>query len=168
MPLNGLVHRLDRGTSGVVLAAKNQEAFEYLKQQFKERNVEKKYLALVLGVPQEKEGTIVAEIMRSNEPPKRWYSRPCEASDPRAAVTDWKVLRARGATSVLEVTPKTGRTHQIRVHLASIGHPILGDTRYGGTDAARIMLHAEGISLTLPDGERAAYQAPPPKDFNQT
>ena len=199
VPLNGLVHRLDRSTSGVILAAQTPEAFEYLKREFKERRVEKKYLAWVcrepvsgfalrlasetnapqwvrmpgakrLGLELNEKGTIVAEIMRSSERPKRWYARPCDESDPRAAITDWKLLKTKDGASLLEISPKTGRTHQIRVHMASIGHPLVADHLYAPDRASilgfsRPALHAESISLMLPSGSKATYVAPLPPDF---
>jgi len=170
VPLNGLVHRLDRSTSGVVIAAKTQEAYDYLKKEFKERHVEKKYLAFVYGTPTESQGTIIAEIMRSSEKPKRWYARPCDADDPRAAITDWKVVEKKDEATLLEVTPKTGRTHQIRVHLSSIGHPIIADHLYAAEREAilgfkRPALHAKSITLVLPDGKYETYEAPVPEDF---
>ena len=170
--LNGLVHRLDRTTSGVVLAAKTQEAFDYLKQEFKERRVEKKYLAWVYGETPEGHGTIIAEIMRSSEKPKRWYARPCDSTDIRAAITEWRVLEKREGATLVEVTPKTGRTHQIRVHLASIGHPIVADHLYAPEREAlfgfkRPALHALSVSVTLPNLERTIYEASLPPDFPQ-
>lgn len=187
VPLNGLVHRLDRTTSGVVLAAKNQDVFEYLKSEFKERRVEKKYQAWVYVSPKpaqglmpgakrlgseflEEEGTIVAEIMRSSEKPRRWYARACGADDPRAAITHWRVLERRAGATLLEIIPKTGRTHQIRVHLASIGHPIVADHLYSPDRTSifgfnRPALHAVSIAVTLPSGERVEYSAPLPSDF---
>jgi 23S rRNA pseudouridine1911/1915/1917 synthase len=170
--LNGLVHRLDRKTSGIVIAAKTQEAFDYIREEFSERRVEKKYLAWVYGIPKEKKGIIVAEIMRSTTPPKHWYARPCAIDDPRAAVTEWKFVTSKQDASLLEVIPKTGRTHQIRVHLASIGHPIVADHLYARDREpllgfTRPALHASQISLTLPSGERVEYEAPLPEDFSQ-
>ena len=166
--LNGLVHRLDRTTSGVILAAKNDAAFAYLKNEFKERRVAKEYLVRVSGSMEAAAGTVVAEIMRTSTPPKQWYARVCEASDKRAAVTEWEVVRREGEYTLLKLIPKTGRTHQIRVHLASIGHPIVGDALYGGDTSRRSSpaLHAAKISLTLPDSSQAVYEAPLPGDFS--
>lgn len=174
--LNGIVHRLDRTTSGILLVAKTQEMFEYLKNEFRERRVEKKYLAYVYGEMESAEGTIVAEIMRSPEKPRRWYARACESSDTRAAVTQWRVLgklhddTTGESVSYLELTPKTGRTHQLRVHLASVGHAIVSDTLYAPEmppllGFARPALHASAVSFTLPSGARATFEAPLPPDF---
>ncbi len=168
--LPGIVHRLDRTTSGVLLIAKTQEMYEYLKQQFKERKIEKYYLAYVWGHMEAEEGEIVAEIMRSSTPPKKWYARPCERTDKRAAITKWKLLEKREIegepVSYIEAQPLTGRTHQIRVHFASIGHPIVGDPLYGDREAkGRVCLHASRITLTLPNGQKATFEAPSPTDF---
>jgi 23S rRNA pseudouridine1911/1915/1917 synthase len=165
--LNGLVHRLDRTTSGVVLAAKTQDMFDYLKQEFKERRVEKKYLAWVYGKMSD-EGTICAEIMRSTTTPKRWYAEARESTNPRVAITSWRVVESLDDATLLEVIPKTGRTHQIRVHLASIDHPIVGDHLYASDFApilgfTRPALHAASISLILP--YPATYEAQLPQDF---
>jgi 23S rRNA pseudouridine1911/1915/1917 synthase len=177
--LNGVVHRLDRTTSGVLLVAKTQETFDYLREEFKARRVEKRYLAYVHGHMEAEQGTIVAEIMRSSEPPKKWYARSCDVSEKRAAITEWKVLKkltdpATGApVSYLELTPKTGRTHQIRVHLAAIDHPILADRLYAPDRSSllnftRPALHASSIKVTLPDGTRPTLIAPLPPDFLAT
>lgn len=169
IPLPGIVHRLDRTTSGVLLIAKTQEMYTYLKNEFKERRVEKIYRAYVYGHMESKEGEIVAEICRSSVPPKTWYARPCEIDDKRAAITGWKLLGIYGDVSYIELYPKTGRTHQIRVHLASIGHAILGDHIYAADKPlllgfTRPALHAYSISVLL-DGVRRTFTAPVPADF---
>lgn len=170
----GIVHRLDRTTSGVLLVAKTQELFEYLKGEFKARRVGKVYRAYVHGHMEGESGKIVAEIMRSAEKPRKWYARDCDESDVparpgRAAITEWALLeRLEGPTSYIEVRPKTGRTHQIRVHLAHIGHSLVGDTRYGGGELlgfTRPALHAYSVSFLLANGEEASYEAPLPSDF---
>jgi 23S rRNA pseudouridine1911/1915/1917 synthase len=169
----GIVHRLDRTTSGVVLVAKTQEMFAYLKNEFKERRVEKVYRAFVYGHPEKDSDRIVAEIMRSSEIPKRWFARPCDESDKRAAITEWKVLRSffdgTEQVSELELHPLTGRTHQLRVHLASIGHPILADHLYAQDRSpllgfTRPALHAFSISIDV-HGKREVFTAPLPSDF---
>lgn len=165
----GIVHRLDRTTSGVLLVAKNQKVFEYLKGEFKARRVEKVYRAYVHGHMESESGKIVAEIMRTSERPRKWYARDCSEDDVRAAITEWKLLeQVSGPASYIEVRPKTGRTHQIRVHFSHIGHPLLGDARYGGSELlgfTRPALHAYEISCALPSGESVSYIAPLPSDF---
>ncbi len=174
VPLAGIAHRLDRSTSGVMLVAKTKGMYDYLKEEFKARRIEKIYCAYVYGHMEEKEGTIVAEIMRSSTPPRRWYARPCELDDKRAAITEWKLIENIGAgdeaAAYLELYLKTGRTHQIRVHMASIGHAVVADSLYAPDKPAilgftRPALHAHQITLTLPDGQTPVFQAPPPPDF---
>lgn len=169
IPLPGIVHRLDRTTSGILLVAKTQEAYVYLKNEFKERRVEKVYRAFVYGHMEQEAGKVVAEVMRTSEIPKKWYARPCEESDKRTAITGWELLKQLEEAAYLEVRPRTGRTHQIRVHLASIGHAIVADHLYS-PDRPPILgfqrpaLHAYGISLTL-SGQKATFTAPLPADF---
>ena len=169
----GIVHRLDRTTSGVMLVAKTPETFAYLKGEFKARRVEKIYRAFVYGHVEADEGTIVAKIMRSSEPPRRWYARACASEDKRAAITKWRVLERfeddNEPVSYLELSPKTGRTHQLRVHLASIGHPIVGDHLYAPASLSRLgftrpALHAHRISFIFA-GEYTTYTAPLPENF---
>lgn len=175
--LPGIVHRLDRTTSGVMLIAKTPEVYAYLKHEFKERRIEKTYRAVTYGHVDAAEGKITAEIMRSSGPPRRWYARPCEEGDVRAAVTRWRLLKhltdaeTGEHASYIEVHPLTGRTHQIRVHLASIGHPIVADHLYAsGTPTIlgfkRPALHAYSVSFML-RGERAVFTAALPLDFKR-
>lgn len=173
--VSGLVHRLDRATSGVLLTAKNNAVFAELRQAFRDRLVDKRYRALVAGWPTAERGTVVAELVRSSERPKRWYARPTDIDDRRAAITEWRVLeRAKlGGEKIayLELAPRTGRTHQLRVHLASIGHPLLGDTLYGIDDPSqvpfdRLALHALSIRVPL-SGRSEVFTAPTPVAFEQ-
>ncbi|HEY4516315.1 MAG TPA: RluA family pseudouridine synthase [Candidatus Paceibacterota bacterium] len=184
--LPGIAHRLDRTTSGVMLIAKTPEMYAYLKQEFKERRVEKVYRAFVHGRMEQEEGRIVAEIVRSSEPPRRWYARQCDEGDKRAAITDWLLIKnldsTNGHSNVLqnvamtaeaayiEVRPKTGRTHQIRVHFASVAHPLVADHLYSGDRPpilgfTRPALHAYSVSLHLPNGDAATFTAPLPSDW---
>jgi len=158
----GIVHRLDRDTSGVLVAAKNDAAHRALSAQFKGRRVRKTYEALVWGIPRDASGTIVGAIGRHPTARTRMAVRP----DGREARTSWKVLERLGPVALVELHPETGRTHQIRVHLASIGHPIVGDSQYGGRrpppgkadDPARaalaayhgMALHARRLEFTHP------------------
>jgi 23S rRNA pseudouridine1911/1915/1917 synthase len=172
VPRPGIVHRLDRTTSGIMIVAKTQEAWEYLRNEFKERRVEKTYHALVYGHMETDEGRIVAEIDKGGTP-RKWYAKDTDENDVRAAITDWRVLKkseiAGEAVSLLEAKPRTGRTHQLRVHFAHIGHPIVADHLYAAEmpalGAARPMLHAYSIALILPSGESVSYAAPSPEDF---
>jgi 23S rRNA pseudouridine1911/1915/1917 synthase len=173
----GIVHRLDRTTSGVMAVAKTQEAYAFLKDEFHERTVAKEYRAYVYGHPKEDRGVIEAEIVRIRAIPPRWgVARPGESKPGRVAVTEWEML-ARGedeetgeAVSLLAVRPKTGRTHQIRVHLKSLHHPVIADMLYAKGRPAllgftRPALHAFSLTLTLPSGERQTFEAPFPADF---
>ncbi len=155
----GIVHRLDRDTSGVILIAKNDEAHNAIARQLKERTVEKTYVALVEGTPTPAEGVIDAPIAR--DPRNR--QRMTVLEDGRASVTHYRLVERLPGTSLLEVRPKTGRTHQIRVHLAAIGHPIVGDRVYGKPSklVARQFLHAVRIVFTHPrTGARMEIDAP--------
>jgi 23S rRNA pseudouridine1911/1915/1917 synthase len=177
IPRPGIVHRLDRGTSGAVVIAKTQEAYLFLKSQFHDREAEKTYRALVYGQPSRDKGVIEAEIVRIRSVPPRWgVAREGEGKTQRAAVTEWKVL-ARAAdpdsgekVSYMEARPKTGRTHQIRVHLKHLNHPVVCDPLYAKgrpciLGFTRPALHALALTLTLPKGERKAFTAPLPGDF---
>jgi 23S rRNA pseudouridine1911/1915/1917 synthase len=174
----GIVHRLDKGTSGVVLVAKNDRAHRALAAQFAGREVEKTYLALAWGVLQENDGRWDAAIGRDRKDRQKISVR---TRHPRAAVTRWHVLRRLPDSTLLEVHPETGRTHQIRVHLANALHPVLGDTTYaprGGRESAyrrasirhgfrdRLALHAWKIRFTPPAGRTPLeITAPPPPDL---
>lgn len=173
----GIVHRLDRDTSGVMILAKTGDAYTFLKQQFGDRSVEKRYRALVYGHPKEDAGVIEAEIVRIRSMPPRWgVARAEESRKHRAAITEWRVL-ARGAdptlgekASYLEVCPQTGRTHQIRVHLKHLGYPVVCDPLYAKGRPClfgfgRQALHACALSITLPSGKQSAFEAPLPSDF---
>ncbi|NPB09632.1 MAG: RluA family pseudouridine synthase [Thermodesulfobacteria bacterium] len=166
----GIVHRLDKDTSGLLLVAKNDRTHLALSQQFQDRKVEKTYLALVHGVPSSNWGRVDRPIGRH---PVHRKKMSVHAPRGREAVTEWR-LRERfkkSRAALLEVHPLTGRTHQIRVHLSSIGHPIVGDELYGGCrptgpKASRQMLHAWRLSFVHPrSGETLSFEAPLPDDF---
>lgn len=174
----GIVHRLDRTTSGVMILAKTQDAHAYLKAQFQARTTEKVYDALVYGHSKEDGGTIEAEIGRSKQHPKRWSAQFGKKGNLRAAITDWQVLlRAQDAVSgerVMHVAcrPKTGRTHQIRVHLKAIHHPIICDHIYAEGrpclfEFNRPALHARTLTIGVPSGSSMTFHAPFPADFQR-
>lgn len=160
----GVVHRLDRGTTGVIVVAKTPAAAERLSRQFAERRVEKIYWAVVAGVPSEKTGRIRSMVGRSRREPHRMTT----AVPGRWAETDFTVLKSfpKRGQSLLEVRPKTGRTHQIRVQLAALGFPLVGDALYGGPPGDRPLLHAHRLAFTHPTtGKRLVFKAPAPPDM---
>ena len=158
----GIVHRLDKDTSGVMLVAKCDEAHLSLSGQWARHTVEKHYRAVVWGHMKEKEGRIDRPIARSKTDRKKMAVDPAG----REAVTLWRVLEEYPRSTLLDVHILTGRTHQIRVHMSSLGHPVLGDPIYGKThvkDAGRLMLHAYSIAFDHPKtGERMVFTAPCP------
>ncbi|MEK7624133.1 MAG: RNA pseudouridine synthase [Patescibacteria group bacterium] len=166
----GIVHRLDRDTSGVILIARNQEFFEYLKNLFKTRQIKKTYLALVWGKLEPKFGEIKIPIGIKTGSIKRtvWQKR---AKDLKEAVTEYQVKKYFNGFSLVELTPKTGRTHQIRVHLASLGHPVVGDKLYGFQkskppfDLNRQFLHAVSLEFSSADGHRIMIEAELPEEL---
>jgi len=151
----GIAHRLDKDTSGILLAAKTKEAFEQLQKQFAARKVEKRYVCLAEGTLKEEGGLIHTLLGRSpaDRRKQRAYPLDQEASGRREAITEWKVLKRFENYTLLEVTPKTGRKHQIRAHMASVGHPIAGDKLYGFKDQRipqgleRHFLHANFLKV---------------------
>ena len=159
----GIVHRLDRDTSGVVLIARTATAYHSLQQAFELREVRKRYLAAVHGRPTVATAEIDAPVGR--HPARRTHMAVTRSGRP--AQTSYTVLAASASAALLDVRPRTGRTHQIRVHLASIGHPVLGDPRYGPQPplAARQLLHAWMLDFTDPAGDRWRVAAAPPADM---
>jgi 23S rRNA pseudouridine1911/1915/1917 synthase len=166
----GIVHRLDKDTSGVMIVARNQEVFFELKNKFKNREVSKKYLSVVHGKLENKTGIIEKPIARAGNYKKQVIAGGKTRTKIRSAVTEYRVVKEFGDYSLVEVVPKTGRTHQIRVHLTSIGHPIVGDKKYALKSISEIkairrqLLHAESIEFEL-KGKKYEFGAPPPKDF---
>ena len=161
----GIVHRLDKDTSGLLLVAKNDAAQLSLSRQLQDRLVEKHYRALVEGLLPEDEGVIDQPIGRSKKDRKKMAIDP----EGREAVTRWRVLARGNACSLLDVHILTGRTHQIRVHMRSIGHPVCGDPIYGnprGLKVPRLMLHAYSLAFNHPvTGERMTFVCPLPEAF---
>lgn len=170
----GIVHRLDKDTSGVMIVAKNQKYFEYLKNLFQTHKIRKTYIALVHGKVKERKGVINKPIgLKSGTTKRTVFVR--NAVMVKSAETEYqlkKYLNIGGEDySLLEVFPKTGRTHQIRVHLASIGHPIVGDRLYGNKKASsvtnRLFLHADSIEFEKAPGEKIRLSADLPKELSE-
>jgi len=161
----GIVHRLDRATSGVIIGAKNAAALSALQKQFAQRKVKKTYMAIVAGHLKEKEAVIDMPIERNPKAPATFRV----GTNGKAATTHYKVIAENKTASLLELKPETGRTHQLRVHLAQIGHPIIGDPLYGdGVYGERLYLHALSLEITLPTSrERKVFSASLPKEFKQ-
>lgn len=165
----GIVHRLDKEVSGVMIIAKNQKTFDHLKKQFQNRTIQKKYIALIHGKIIPSSGTINIPIGRSKSDPNRMSVK--KSGDGREAITIYKTKRILGQYSLLEIEIKTGRTHQIRVHLLSKGNPIVGDTKYHtkkmvkNTEIKRVYLHAQSIRFTGINGEIFRFKADIPEDF---
>lgn len=162
----GLVHRLDRDASGVVVAAKTKEAFALLKRQFAERRTVKRYTVLVLGNLTDDTGTIRFPIARSVSG-GRMAARPL-SQEGREAVTHYTVQERFGHATLLDVDIATGRTHQIRAHFFALQHPVVGDTLYvqkglKQIDIGRLFLHARALTVTLPNGEEQTFTAPLPQ-----
>lgn len=160
----GIVHRLDRATSGVIIGAKSQAALSWLQKQFGLRKVKKTYIAVVEGHPKQPEATIDMPIQRNPKAPATFRV----GANGKPATTDYKVVQQGPHYSLVELQPQTGRTHQLRVHLEKIGHPIVGDPLYGsGTFGDRLFLHAESLEITLPNRERKTFHAPLPPEFKE-
>lgn len=154
------VHRLDMDTSGIMVFARTKDAQRALSRQFEDRHVSKTYQAVVTGEMQEDAGTIDAAIARFSK------QRPLRHLDPegRPAITHWQVLERRAGQTRLSLKPETGRSHQLRLHLASIGHPIIGDVFYGHPDTSdRLHLHAQTLILKHPEsGQAVAFESHAP------
>lgn len=169
---SGIVHRLDKGTSGAIVAAKNQQAFEFLKKQFQERRAEKIYHALVWGNFKEDSGVVNKPIGRSRKDFRKKTALKDATGEMREALTGWRVLKRAGDFTLVEARPKTGRTHQIRVHMKAINHPIVGDELYGPgrptpKGLERPALHSYSIKFKSVDGKEISVTAPYPDDFAQ-
>ena len=153
----GIVHRLDKDTSGVIIAAWDEKTLAFLSDQFKARKVRKSYAALVHGCPRETSGRIEKRIVRSRRDRKTFTVSDSEG---RLSLTYYRVIRTWKDFSLLLIRPKTGRTHQIRVHLKYLGNPVIGDPIYGREEGrfkkASLMLHAKRLSIVLPGADRAA------------
>lgn len=170
----GIIHRLDKETSGLLLIAKNQEAFDYLKTQFQERKVKKTYLALVHGRLKEKSGIINLPLGKLGTKQTTQIHGKKELAE-KSATTNYEVLNYFALDALrftlLEVAPQTGRTHQIRVHLNALGHPVVCDPLYGGKmklcppELGRLFLHAQKLEFTTPSGQSLILEADPPPEL---
>lgn len=158
---SGIVHRLDRTTSGVMICAKNAEVATFLQKQFSTRKVAKTYLALLSNTPDDEDAMIDVPIERNPKMPSTFRVGP----NGKSAQTEFSVLKQKDGKVLVELHPTTGRTHQLRVHMAFMDLSILGDTIYGGLPAERIMLHAYKLELDLPDGTHQTFESKPPKEF---
>lgn len=168
----GIVHRLDKETSGVLILAKNNLVFDYLKNLFKKRKIKKKYITLVRGEIKKQQGIINLPLMRSKTSPIK-RKVVIKKDKGKSALTNYKVLKRYQGYTLLEIFPETGRTHQIRVHLASMGFPVVGDKIYGKLkkteelNVSRHFLHAQEISFFAPSGEFLQIEAPLPEDLKK-
>ena len=168
----GIVHRLDRDTSGLMVVAKNNEAFGYLKNLFKDRKIRKKYYALVYGILKEKSGIIESQIGKLGGKQTTRLEGKKEVSG-KPAISEYKVVTEFNEYSLLDVTIKTGRTHQIRVHLKSIGHPVVCDSLYKTKtqqcpeQIGRMFLHAYYLSFITPSGDPIALESDLPEDLSR-
>ena len=160
----GIVHRLDKDTSGVMVIARNRISHRHLSAQFKDRTTKKMYIALVKGVFKNKHGVIEKHLKRDPKDRKKFTT--CADNEGRYAKTEYQVLRQYHGFALLRITLHTGRTHQIRVHLSKEGHPIIGDPIYGKNDGQTLMLHALLLELDSPSkGRRLRFVAAMPERF---
>ena len=159
----GIVHRLDRDTSGLLIIAKNSESAAHLQRQFAERTAKKTYIAITDGKPKLNAAKIDFPIGRNPSAPSTFRIDP----NGKPAQTTYHVLAENDAQSLVELKPTTGRTHQLRVHLAHLNAPILGDRVYGKSSDYRMMLHAQKLEITLPSGERKVFEAAVSDEFKK-
>jgi 23S rRNA pseudouridine1911/1915/1917 synthase len=164
-----IVHRLDKDTSGLIIAAWDSETLSFLSDQFKDRVVRKTYIAIVKGTPKESRGIITTHIIRDPKDRKRFTTAP-EGEKGKLAITRYRVVSNFNGLSIVLLRPKTGRTHQLRVHMKHLGVPILGDPIYAGADkrfpSAPLMLHAKKLAITLPSAtEPSVFTSPLPPRF---
>ncbi len=161
----GIVHRLDRATTGVMICAKNPEALKHLQKQFQDRKAKKTYTARIAGEIEPTEALIDIPIERNPKQPQRFRV----GQNGKLAQTNYKVIQVipngKSVDSIIELKPLTGRTHQLRVHLAYMKHPIVGDTFYDGRRAKRLYLHASVLEITLLNSKRVIFNSVVPSDF---
>lgn len=158
----GIIHRLDRDTSGVIMGARNPETASLLQRQFSERKTKKTYYAVVDGMPKQHEALIDLPIARNPNAPSTFRVD----GNGKSAQTAYKVLKTDGKHSLVELRPVTGRTHQLRVHMAYLGTPIHGDKVYG-KQSDRLYLHAASLEITIPTSDRRIFEVPVPDEFDK-
>lgn len=171
---HGVVHRIDRETSGALVLAKNQKSHEFLKAQFQDREIEKVYHLFVYGLVKEDRGSITRPIGKSSSDFRKWSAQRGAKGEMRDALTYFEVLKRSEELNVsfIEAKPKTGRTHQIRVHFQFLQHPVVGDNLYAAGKPKllgfeRTALHAKKVSFENLKGERISLEAPYPEDFER-
>lgn len=160
----GIVHRLDRATSGVIICAKNPETHSFLQRQFSDKKVKKHYIAVLDGVPKQPEAIIRLPIERNPKSPQTFRV----GAGGKPSETHYKVVKTSDDTlyALVDLFPKTGRTHQLRVHMQYLETPIHGDTLYGKKKSdMRLCLHAASLEITIPDGHRKVFESPLPEDM---
>lgn len=160
-PRAGIVHRLDRATSGVIICAKTPAALKHLQKQFSSRNTKKVYMAITDGHLSPDHAVIDMPIARNPRNPKTFHT----AHNGKDAVTEYRVRESRSTCELVELRPVTGRTHQLRVHLKQVGHAIVGDPLYSSRPGPRLFLHAKSLEITVPSGERLVFSADVPAEF---
>jgi 23S rRNA pseudouridine1911/1915/1917 synthase len=160
---SGIVHRLDRATSGVMICAKNSSSLSWLQKQFSGRNVKKNYIAIVGGHLKDPAAIIDMPIERNPKRPQTFRA----GANGKTAQTEYRVIESYAKHDKLLLRPLTGRTHQLRVHLKQLGHPIVGDSLYGQEPFERLLLHAVSLEITLPDGEKHIFTTPEPPEFKE-
>ena len=159
----GIVHRLDRATSGVMICAKNASTLSYLQKQFQNRRTKKTYIAICKGRLEESRAVIDAPIKRIGGKSKPFWVDPTG----KDSITEYETVKAKKDIHWLNIRPYSGRTHQIRVHMAFLRCPVVGDSLYDGQAFERLMLHASSIEINLPGGEQHIFQAKTPTIFNK-
>ncbi|MFA5131775.1 MAG: RluA family pseudouridine synthase [Candidatus Paceibacterota bacterium] len=163
--LGGIVHKLDRDTSGVMVIAKNEEIYSELKEQFRNHTTQKEYVALVEGIMEKDSFRINAPLGRGKKEYKQSTNPVNPRGELREAITDVEVIERRECSALVKLIPKTGRTHQLRAHMTSIGHPIVGDVAYGSTvESSRILLHAKSLRFMV-NGKECRFEAGEMEEF---
>lgn len=160
----GIVHRLDRATSGVIICAKTPETLHWLQKEFSSRKVKKEYQAVISGRLYPPMAKVDLPIGRNPRRPKSFHVTP----EGRSAETVYETVQTGNHRSLVSLKPHTGRTHQLRVHLQYLGHPIIGDELYGGEPFERLLLHAHTLEITLPSRKRKVFESPVPEVFQES